>query len=299
MSYSGNIYVMNWTRKIQRNEECWCGSGKKYKHCHLSADNQLSALGNKGYIIPPRSLIKSPEDIDGIKKSCALTKSILDELNTIIKPGITTNEINDWVHKKTLENNATPAPLNYKGFPKSICTSINEVVCHGIPSEYILKDGDIINVDVTCILNGYYGDSCRMYEVGTISDSAKELIKVTKECLNLSIENIKPYTSINTIGDTIHNHAKKHGYGVVHMFGGHGIGKKFHEEPFVYHCKRREKLMVMMPGMVFTIEPMINEKSADCIILDDDWTAITKDRKLSAQWEHTILITDTGAEILT
>ena len=290
---------MNWTRKIQRNELCWCGSKKKYKHCHLKKDNQIAVLDKQGYIIPPRSLIKTPEEIEGIKKSCKLTKSILDELNTIIKPGITTNEINNWVHQKTLDNNAIPAPLNYKGFPKSICTSINEVVCHGIPSEYVLKEGDIINVDVTCILDGYYGDSCRMYEVGNVNDKAKKLIDVTKECLTISIENIKPYTSINVIGDTIHAHAKKHSYGVVHMFGGHGIGKRFHEEPFVYHCKRREKLMVMMPGMVFTIEPMINEGSADCIILDDDWTAITKDKKLSAQWEHTILITDDGAEILT
>tara|TARA_A100001015_G_scaffold109156_1_gene121133 strand:- start:2826 stop:3698 length:873 start_codon:yes stop_codon:yes gene_type:complete len=290
---------MIWINKIKRNQPCWCGSLKKYKNCHLLADEQLHLMYKLGYEIPPRSLIKSKEDISGIRKSCNLTKAILDELNNIIKEGVSTNEINEWVYKETLKNNAVPAPLNYKGFPKSICTSINEVVCHGIPSDYKLKDGDIINVDVTCILNGYYGDSCRMYEVGSVSESSKKLIHVTKECLDLAIKSVKPYKSINIIGDTIEKHAQKYNYGVVSMFGGHGIGKKFHEEPFVYHCKRKENLMVMLPGMIFTIEPMINEGTGDCMILEDGWTAITKDKKRSAQWEHTILVTDDGAEILT
>lgn len=290
---------MIWTNKIERNKPCWCYSGIKYKNCHLQQDEQLSQLVRSGYQMPPRNLIKSPDDIAGIKKSCELTKSILDELNNVIKEGMTTNEINQWVYDKTIENNAIPAPLNYKGFPKSICTSINEVVCHGIPSEYTLKSGDILNVDVTCILNGYYGDSCRMYEIGNIDSDSKKLIKTTKECLDLAIKAVKPYESINVIGNVIHDHAKKHGYGVVHMFGGHGIGTRFHDEPFVYHCKRKEKLMLMLPGMVFTIEPMINQGTGNCEILDDGWTAVTKDNKRSAQWEHTILVTESGAEILT
>ncbi len=291
--------MMDWIKNIKRNDECWCGSTKKYKKCHLTQDELLIHLHAKGHPVPGKHLIKTQTDIEGIKKACLLTKSILDELNTIIEVGMTTNDINQWVYNKTIENDAIPAPLNYKGFPKSICTSVNEVVCHGIPSNYKLKDGDILNVDVTCKLNGYYGDSCRMYEIGSVSKENKKLISVTKECLDLAIAEVKPYRPINVIGNVIQDHAKKHGYGTVYMFGGHGIGNKFHEDPFIYHCKRKEKLMVMMPNMVFTIEPMINQGTADCEILDDDWTAVTKDRKNSAQWEHTIIVTETGAEILT
>lgn len=285
--------------KYKRNGLCWCGSSKKYKKCHFDFDERLNTFKHLGYPIPPKHLIKTHEEIEGIKKSCQLTKKLLDELNNIVKIGLTTNDINNWVYEQTIKAGAIPAPLNYKGFPKSICTSVNEVICHGIPSDYILKDGDIINIDITCILNGYYGDSCRMYEIGTVNDTAKRLSKVSKECLNLAIKNIKPWTSISTIGDTIESYAHDHKFSVVNEFGGHGIGTKFHEEPFIYHCKRKEKQMIMVPGMVFTIEPMINEGVAKSKILKDGWTAITADKKLSAQWEHTILITENAAEILT
>ncbi|RAP28979.1 methionine aminopeptidase [Candidatus Marinamargulisbacteria bacterium SCGC AG-343-D04] len=286
-------------KKIQRNDPCWCGSEKKYKKCHSDFDTKLKQLKMDGYPIPPRRIIKTPDQINGIRKSCQLTKSILDDLNDLIKPGITSNEINQYVHRKTLENNAIPAPLDYKGFPKSICTSINEVVCHGIPSERVLKEGDIVNVDVTCILDGYYGDSCRMYPVGKISKNAEKLVDVTKQCLEEAIKAIKPFGSLNIIGETITRIAKKNGYGVVHMFGGHGVGNEFHEEPFIYHSIQKTKQMICAPGMIFTIEPMINEGTGDCEILDDDWTAVTLDHSLSAQWEHTVCIHEDRVEILT
>jgi len=284
---------------LNRNDDCWCGSSSKYKKCHLSSDEKLQSFARKGYPIPKRSLIKTPEQIEGIRKSSQLTSSLLDELNTIIKPGITTNELDEWVYNQIVSHGATPAPLNYKGFPKSICTSINEVICHGIPEDRTLKEGDIINVDITCILNGYYGDSCRMYPVGDISNEASTLINVTKECLLKGIEAVKPFYPINVIGDAIQDHAEKHGYSVVDMFGGHGTGNEFHEDPFIHHNKMRSKLMIMVPGMVFTIEPMINMGKPQATILSDGWTAVTKDKSLSAQWEHTIAVTETGADILT
>ncbi|MBA94598.1 MAG: type I methionyl aminopeptidase [Rickettsiales bacterium] len=290
---------MNNKSKINRNAPCWCGSQKKYKQCHFEFDETLKSLSLQGYPIPNRSLIKTKEDLAGIKKSCQLTKQILDDLNTIIKPGITTNEIDQWVYETTIKHNAIPAPLNYKGFPKSICTSINEVVCHGIPEDRVLIEGDILNVDVTCIINGYYGDSCRMYPIGKISEKASHLINITKECLEESIKNLKPFDPINKIGDTISEIAARESYSVVKIFGGHGTGKKFHEDPFVFHYKKREKLMICAPGMVFTIEPMINEGNADCIILEDNWTAVTKDNSLSAQWEHTVYVNEDSIEILT
>lgn len=285
--------------KISRNDNCWCGSEKKYKVCHLEMDEKLESFARQGYPIPRKKLIKSQEQIDGIRKSSQLTSKILDELSNIIKPGMTTNAINDWVHTTTLQHGAIPAPLNYKGYPKSICTSLNDVVCHGIPDDTRLKDGDILNVDVTCILNGYYGDSCRMYEIGSVSDEAHKLCAITKECLQLAIDQVKPYVSVSVIGDAIQAHAHQHGYSVVEAFGGHGIGTSFHDDPFIFHFSRPEKQMIMAPGMVFTIEPMINVGKHQCKVLADEWTAVTRDGSLSAQWEHTILVTETGSEILT
>jgi methionyl aminopeptidase len=284
---------------LKRNELCWCKSGEKYKKCHLRSDEKLSDLARQGYPIPDQSIIKSKEDLDGIRKSSQLTSKILDDLNTIIKPGITTNDIDKWVYDITRSHNAIPAPLNYKGFPKSVCTSLNEVICHGIPSERVLLEGDNLNVDVTCILDGYFGDSCRMYEVGTVSDDVKALNKVTKECLYKGLDAIKPFQSINAIGKAIETHATANGYSVVDMFGGHGTGNEFHEDPFIHHNIMKSKLMIMMPGMVFTVEPMINVGKSHAKILKDGWTAITKDKSLSAQWEHTIVVTETGHEILT
>ena len=286
-------------KKLNRNKLCWCQSKKKYKHCHLTTDEALFELRQKGYPIPSRRIIRTAEQIEGIRRSCKLTAQILDELNTVIKPGMTTNDIDRWVHDYTLSHGATPAPLGYKGFPKSICTSLNEVICHGIPEDRVLVEGDILNVDVTCILEGYYGDSCRMYPIGTISKDAETLCRVTKECLLRAIEYIKPFDSLATIGETIEDHAHANGFSVVDTYGGHGLGLAFHEEPFVFHCRQAQKQMIMVPNMTFTIEPMINAGRKEAKLLADDWTAVTADGSLSAQWEHTVLITDDGADILT
>ncbi len=285
--------------KLNRNDLCWCGSGKKYKKCHYDFDQKLHSLQLKGFPIPKRKLIKSQFEYQGIKKSCQLTSKILDELTYQVKPGVTTNQLNTFVYDYTLRHNALPAPLNYKGFPKSICTSINEVICHGIPEDRVLIEGDIINIDVTCILNGFFGDSCRMYCVGDVSNEAKQLIEVTKTCLDSAIGILKPFDSLNVLGREISRIAAQNNYSVVEKFGGHGIGKKFHEDPFVYHYDTDFKQMICAPGMVFTIEPMINMGVADCKILKDGWTAVTADGALSAQWEHTVFVSQESIEILT
>lgn len=244
-------------------------------------------------------VIKTPEQINGIRKSSKITAQILKELNDIIKPGITTLDIDEYVFNRIRQENARPATLGYKGYPSSCCTSINEVICHGIPEARVLKDGDIVNVDVTTILNGYYGDACSMYSVGDISETAQKLVTVTKECLDRAIEQVKPG---NTFGDSAHaiqSHAEANGFSVVKAFCGHGIGMAFHEPPQVLHYGKPMTGPKYEPGMVFTIEPMINEGTYHAVILEDGWTAVTKDRLLSAQWEHTLLVTSDGVEILT
>lgn len=286
--------------KIQPNDNCWCGSGQKYKKCHKEYDEKLDVYRKQGFIVPSRKLCKTPVQIEEIKKCGILVRNTLDMLDTKIKAGITTMEINDIVHEFTIKNGAKPAPLNYKGFPKSVCTSVNNVVCHGIPSnDVILKDGDIVNVDITSILNGFYADSNRMYTIGKPSEAAQKLMDVAKECLYIGIEQVKPYQRLNNIGDRIDEHAQKHGYSVVRDLCGHGIGLQFHEEPEVVHYAQKEKGVLMLPGMIFTIEPMINEGGFKVKTLKDKWTVITADDKLSAQWEHTVVVTEIGCEILT
>lgn len=287
-------------KDIKRNDFCWCGSGIKYKKCHMEQDEMLKKLGRElGYKIP-RDIIKTKEQIEGIRKSGVITHGILDMVGERIKPGVSTEEVNTWVHDYTIEHNAIPATLGYYGFPKSSCTSINEVVCHGIPSEdRILQEGDIINVDITTILDGYYSDSSRMYIVGEATKEAKDLVESTKEALYKGIEQVKPYNTVGHIGEAIYNFATSKGYSVVYEYGGHGIGIKFHEEPFVSHVGKAGEGMILLPGMVFTIEPMLNIGRAETKILEDDWTAVTIDGSLSAQWEHTVVVTDTGYEILT
>lgn len=284
--------------KLSRNDTCWCGSGKKYKKCHLEMDLRLEELEKKGYIIPPRSIIKSEEQIAGIRRACQLSREILDRLEDLITPGITTDTINTWVHEYTIAHGAIPAPLHYNGYPKSVCTSINEVICHGIPEERVLVDGDILNIDVTCILDGYYGDTSRMYLIGDPSAQARELVRVARECMYLGIEQVRPFNRVGDIGYTIEQHARKYGFSVVQDFGGHGVGVEFHEEPFVQHYGEKDSGMILIPNMVFTIEPMINAGSYECRILDDNWTAVTADGSLSAQWEHTVRVTEDGVEIL-
>lgn len=283
---------------LSRNDVCWCGSGKKYKKCHMEFDKKLESYKKQGYEIPSRNLILKEEDIEGIRKSGAITKGILDGVGEMIKENVTTNQIDEYVHNYTLEHGGTPATLGYHGFPKSCCTSINEVICHGIPEDRPLRDGDIINVDITTILNGYYADASRMYLIGNVSEKAKALVECAKECLQIGMDQVKPFASVSDIGLAIQAYANSKGYSVVRDFGGHGIGKNFHEDPHVSHFDTGNKGMILVPGMVFTIEPMINEGTFKLNILEDDWTAVTRDGKLSAQWEHTIVVTEDGYEVL-
>lgn len=286
--------------KMNRNDHCWCGSGLKYKKCHMNFDEKYERLKEEGYEMPSRDIIKTPEQIEGIKKSAEITKGALDLVAEKIHEGMSTEEINTIVHNYTVEKGGIPAPLNYQGFPKSVCTSINEEVCHGIPDEnIILRSGDIINVDVSTILDGYFSDSSRMFMIGDVSEEAKKLVEVTKECLYKGIEAVKPWGFLGDIGAAIQEHAEAHGYSVVRDFGGHGVGLEFHEEPFVYHFGNKGEGMILVPGMVFTIEPMINAGGYSLFVdADNDWTAITDDGSLSAQWEHQILVTEDGVEII-
>ncbi len=287
--------------KLQPNDNCWCGSGQKYKKCHKDADEKLDVYRKQGFIVPSRRMIKTPEQILGMKKCGVLVHETIEMLRPKIKAGISTQQINDWVHEFTIKNGAKPAPLNYNGFPKSVCTSINDVVCHGIPSkDDIIKDGDIVNVDITSILNGYYADSNAMFCIGEVSEKAQKLVDVAKECLLIGIEQVKPYERLNNIGDAIDAHAQKNGYSVVRDLCGHGIGLQFHEEPEIVHYAQKEKGVLMIPGMTFTVEPMINEGDWKVkTSRSDGWTVKTKDGKLSAQWEHTLVVTETGYEIIT
>lgn len=285
---------------LNRNDLCWCKSGLKYKKCHMEFDERLDKLKRKGCIVPTRDLIKTKKQIEGIKKSAEINNSLLDLISNNIKEGMSTEEIDKLAYEYTISNGGIPATLNYDGYPKSICVSINNEVCHGIPSkEVILKSGDIVNVDVTTILNGYYSDASRMFMIGEVNEEAKKLVQVTKECLNKGLEAAKPWGFLGDIGAVIQEHAESNGYSVVREFGGHGVGLDIHEEPFVFHFGRRGTDMVLAPGMIFTIEPMINAGSHEIIIDENDgWTALTADGSLSAQWEHTVLITEDGIEVI-
>lgn len=248
-------------------------------------------------------IIKNQSQIDGIRKSSKLAAETLGYISQFVKPGISTEELNKLGHQYIIDHGAIPAPLNYSGFPKSICTSINNVVCHGIPSSNeILKEGDIVNIDVTTILNNYYGDVSASYPVGKISKEAQDLINTTKEALNASIKALKPGKLLNDcVGKVIEPIVKNKGYSIVRELGGHGVGISFHEDPFVFHFNTNQENVVLKEGMIFTIEPMINASKNHQITLDhrDGWTIRTLDGSLSAQFEHTILITKTGSEILT
>lgn len=244
-------------------------------------------------------LIKTPEQIEGIRKSCQLASQTLDFIKPYVVPGVSTNYLNDLIEKYTKDHGAICAPLNYKGFPKSSCISINEVICHGIPDESILKEGDIVNIDVTSILNGYYGDTSQMFSVGKVSQTSKKLMLAAKMALKIGIMQVKPGLRFGMIGYAISNFIKRTGFSVVYQFCGHGVGINFHEPPNVNHIDEFDQGELMKPGMVFTIEPMINEKKPEARVLSDGWTASTVDGGLSAQYEHTVLVTDNGVEVLT
>ncbi|CAK7014277.1 MAG: Methionine aminopeptidase [Peptostreptococcus russellii] len=285
---------------LNRNEICWCGSGLKYKKCHMDFDEKLRELEIAGNIVPDRFIIKTPKEVEMIKKSAVVNTGILDHVSENIKAGMSTADIDKLVYDYTIEHDAIPATLDYEGYPKSCCTSINNEVCHGIPSEdIILKEGDIVNVDVSTIKEGYFSDASRMFIIGETSEEAQKLVDITKECLEKGIEQVKPWGHIGDIGAAIYEHATSNGYSVVTMFGGHGIGNEFHEEPFVSHVGRKDTGMVMVPGMVFTIEPMINiGKPQVYVDKKNGWTSYTRDGSLSAQWEHQLLVTEDGYEII-
>lgn len=282
-------------------ELCWCGSGKAYADCHKNIDDKIAEFKARGCEVPDRDMIKTPEQIAGIRKACDINTAVLDLVAEKIKTGMTTEEIDRIVYDYTVSQGATPAPLGFCGFPKSVCTSINDQVCHGIPSLHdVLRSGDIVNVDVSTIYNGYYADASRMFTIGKVDKKAKDLVEITKECLKRGIEAAQPWGFLGDIGAVVSAFAKKHGYSVVTEFGGHGVGVEFHEEPFVCHVGKRKTGMLLVPGMIFTIEPMINAGRKDVFVdAANDWTVYTQDGSLSAQWEHTILITEDGPEILT
>lgn len=262
---------------------------------------KIKAYKAKGHRVPTHKMIKTEQQIEGIRRSAAINTAVLDLVAANIREGISTEEINTLVYNYTVAHGAIPAPLNFEGFPKSVCTSINDEVCHGIPaSDIILRNGDIINVDVSTILDGYYSDASRMFMIGQVRPEVQTLVRVAKECLDLGFKAARPWGFLGDIGAAVQEHAEKHGYSVVREFGGHGVGLKFHEDPFVSHTGRRGTGMLLVPGMVFTIEPMINMGSRRIFIdADNDWTVLTDDGEPSAQWEYTVLITETGAEIIT
>ena len=263
-------------------------------------DVRLWTLAAKGEIVPDRSLLKTPEQIRAIKKSADLNTAVLDHVAAHIRAGMSTDEIDRLVYDFTVAHGGVPAPLNYEGFPKSVCTSVNNVICHGIPDEgEILQEGDIVNVDVSTILDGYYSDASRMFTIGRVSPRAEKLVRVTKECVELGLAQARPWGHLGDIAWAINTHARENGYSVVEDIGGHGIGLEFHEEPFVSYVTPKGSEMVLVPGMMFTIEPMINEGSPDFFIDEDNgWTVCTIDDGLSAQVEYMVLITEDGAEVL-
>ena len=287
-------------QKIGRNDPCWCGSGHKYKNCHMDFDVKLSEYRHKGSKVPSHAMIKNPEQIAAIRESAKINVSVLDYVAEHICAGISTEQIDLWVYEQTTHRGGIPAPLNYEGFPKSVCTSVNDQVCHGIPSaDVILKDGDIINVDVSTIYKGYYSDSSRMFCIGEVSPEKKRLVEVTKQSIDEGLKHVKPWGHLGDMGQAINDYATANGYTVVREIGGHGVGLEFHEDPWVSFVSKKGTEMLMVPGMIFTIEPMINMGKADIFVdAENDWTIYTDDGMPSAQWEIQVLITEDGYEIL-
>ena len=264
-------------------------------------DKKILSYQNKGILVPRRDMIKTPEQIEGIRRSGVVNTGVLDLVEQEIRAGMTTADIDKLVYDYTVSHGAIPAPLNYEGFPKSVCTSVNEVVCHGIPSEFeVLEEGDIVNVDVSTILDGYYSDASRMFIIGQTAPEKEKLVRVTKECLEIGAQAARPWGFLGEVGKAIEHHAKRNGFSVVRDLCGHGVGLEFHEDPEVDHYNTHERGMLLVPGMVFTIEPMINMGTWRVFVDEEDgWTVVTEDEKPSAQWEHTFLVTEDGLEVLT
>ncbi len=286
--------------KIHRNDPCPCGSGLKYKKCCLHKESLQPKNSNKNLYLQKHGIrIKDSRDIQGIKKAGRLALATLDLVESSIQSGMTTDDVNTIVHEYTLKHGAIPAPLGYRGFPKSVCVSVNEVICHGIPGDRILADGDIVNVDVTPILDGYYADVNKTFFVGAPDSNAQKIVAVARECLKRGMMMVRPGNRIGDIGFAIQSYAESQGCSVVREFVGHGVGLDFHEPPQVPHHGRCGEGIALIPGMVFTIEPMINLGKKDLRVLDDNWTAVTLDGALSAQFEQSLLVTEDGVESLT
>ena len=283
-----------------RNDECWCGSGRKYKKCHLANDERMEELAAQGFEVLPRTLLKSAADIEGIKYSAEVNVGALDLVEARIGVGTTTEEIDQWVYNYCIEHDAIPADLNYEGFPKSVCTSVNEVVCHGIPSpDDVLKSGDIVNVDMSTIRGGYFSDSSRMFCIGEVSDEAKRLVEVTRESVQAGLAAVKPWGFLGDVSAAVNKVATQAGFTVVREFGGHGIGLEFHEDPWVGFNEKAGTGPILVPGMCFTIEPMVNAGGVEIDMSDPNgWTVRTADRSLTAQWEVQLVVTETGYELI-
>lgn len=285
--------------KIGRNDPCPCGSGLKYKKCCLGKEIWEIGGIKERYLREHNIRLKERADIAAIEETGRLAIATLQLVESHIAVGIRTDDINSLVHQFTSQNGATPAPLNYRGFPKSVCVSVNDEICHGIPGERVLKDGDIVNVDVTPILNGYYSDASKTFFVGTPGEAARKIVQVARQSLKAGLSMVNPGKRIGDIGWAIQQYAESQGCSVVREFVGHGVGFEFHEAPQVPHYGEKGKGIMMVPGMVFTIEPMINMGKKDLHILEDHWTAVTNDGSLSAQFEQTALVTEDGFESLT
>lgn len=286
--------------KPGRNDPCWCGSGKKYKKCHIDFDEKIEEFEVAGHIVPSHEILKNAEQIEKIKESAKINIAVLDYVAEHIKAGISTAEIDKWVYDITTKMGGVPAPLNFEGFPKSVCTSINNEVCHGIPSEdVIIKDGDIINVDVSTNLNGYFSDSSRMFCIGNVSEENRRLVEETKNAVYEGLKQVKPWGFLGDMGQAVNDYVKSKGYSVVREVGGHGIGLEFHEDPWVSYISKKGTEMLMVPGMIFTIEPMVNAGKHDIFVDEDNgWTIYTEDNSMSAQWEIQVLVTEDGYEII-
>ena len=286
--------------KPGRNDPCWCGSGKKYKKCHIDFDEKIEEFEGAGHIVPSHAILKNAEQIEKIKETAKINIAVLDYVAEHIKAGISTAEIDKWVYDITTKMGGVPAPLNFEGFPKSVCTSINNEVCHGIPSEdVIIKDGDIINVDVSTNLNGYFSDSSRMFCIGNVSEENRKLVEETKNAVYEGLKQVKPWGFLGDMGQAVNDYVKSKGYSVVREVGGHGIGLEFHEDPWVSYISKKGTEMLMVPGMIFTIEPMVNAGKPDIFVDEDNgWTIYTEDNSMSAQWEIQVLVTEDGYEII-
>ena len=302
---------------LRSNDPCWCASGQKYKRCHKPIERPL----RPGTVSPMRPVppgiprppyaesgepppgreaaVKSPEVIARMRVAGRIAAEILREAGALVAPGVTTDEIDAAVHEATIARGAYPSPLNYHGYPKSVCTSVNEVICHGIPDDRALEDGDIVNLDVTAYVDGVHGDTNATFLVGQVDAGSRRLVQVTRECLDRGIAAVRPGRPLSAIGRAIEQHATKAGFSVIRTFVGHGIGEQFHGEPSVLHYYDPRYTTPMEVGMVFTIEPMIAMGDHREVIWPDGWTAVTVDGLRTAQFEHTLVVTESGAEVLT